>query len=37
MISIDQFVARKRLKFGSEKSKIAWFRRLKAESFVNLF
>lgn len=36
MISIDQFVTRKKLKFGSEKSKIAWFRRLKSESLVKL-
>jgi hypothetical protein len=36
MISIDQFVSQKKLKFVSEKSKIAWFKRLKAESFVPL-
>jgi hypothetical protein len=36
MISIDQFVAQKKLKFESEKSKIAWFKRLRAESFVKL-
>ena len=36
MISIDEFVTRKKLKFKSEKSKIAWFRNLKAESLVKL-
>lgn len=36
MISIDEFVSRKKLKFKSEKSKIAWFKKLKAESFVKL-
>lgn len=36
MISIEQFVIQKKLRFLNEKSKIAWFRRLKAESFVKL-
>jgi hypothetical protein len=36
MISIDEFVSRKKLKFKSEKSKIAWFQKLKAESLVKL-
>ncbi len=36
MIAIDQFVSQKKLRFLNEKSKIAWFRRLNAESFVKL-
>lgn len=36
MISIDQFVNQRKLKFVNEKSKIAWFKRLRAESFVKL-
>jgi hypothetical protein len=36
MISIDEFVSKKKLKFKSEKSKIAWFQKLKAESLVKL-
>jgi hypothetical protein len=36
MISIDEFVSQKKLKFKTEKSKIAWFQKLKAESFVKL-
>ena len=36
MISIDEFVSRKKLKFKTEKSKVAWFKKLKAESLVKL-
>ena len=36
MISIDEFVSRKKLKFNSEKSKIAWFQKLKADSLVKV-
>ena len=36
MISIDEFLLQKKLKFKSEKSKIAWFKKLKAESLVKL-
>jgi hypothetical protein len=36
MVSIDQFTAQKKLKFGSEKSKIAWFKRLQPESLVKI-
>lgn len=35
-ISIDQFIAQKKLRFVTEKSKISWFKRLKAESFVKV-
>ena len=36
MISIDEFLSRKKIKFKNEKAKIAWFQKLKAESLVKL-
>lgn len=36
MISIDEFVSKRKLRFKSEKSKIAWFQKLRPESLVKL-
>lgn len=36
MVSIDEFLSRKKIKFKSEKAKIAWFQKLRAQSLVKL-